>query len=178
MNKRVIKYLLKDLYHESGNPIGALEEHFRKCEPCKKASFTNKVNRKSRNATKEYQYLEKVASDVCGPISLMTYDKYRYFVTFLDKATRFLELKLLRSKDKTYDAFIEFQNRAENNPDGYRIRVYVTDNGTEFVNRRFQSHFKDKGITHQLSPVYTKEPSGFIERPNRTLMNKVRALLF
>ena len=54
VNERVIKYLLKDLYHESGNPIGALEEHFRKCEPCKKASFTNKVNRKSRNATKEY----------------------------------------------------------------------------------------------------------------------------
>ena len=57
---------------------------------------------------KEYQYLKKVASDIYRPISLITYDKYRYFVTFLDKATRYLELKLLRLKDETYDAFIKF----------------------------------------------------------------------
>ena len=148
VSKRVIKYLLKDIYHESRNPIGVLKDHFRKYEPYKKVSFTNKVNKISRNATQEYQYLKKVASDIYGPISPITYNKYCYFVTFLDKATRYLELKLLRLKDKTYNAFIEFQNRAENNPDGYQIRVYITDNSTKFVNKHFQSYFKAKGITY------------------------------
>ena len=108
MSERVIKYLLKDIYHESGNPIRALKDYFRKYEPGKKVSFTNKVNKISKNTTKEYQYLKKVASDIYRPISPITYDKYYYFVTFFDKATRYLELKLLRLKDETYNTFIEF----------------------------------------------------------------------
>ena len=72
-----------------------------------------------------------------GPISPPTYDRYRYFVTFLDKATRDLEVKLLRTKDKVYKAFVEFKNKAENNPNNKRIRLYIIDRGGEFVNKRF-----------------------------------------
>src|SRR2546430_3817898 len=98
------------------HPIGALDEHFRLCEPYRKATFTNKVNKTSRNSFKEYKYLEKVSSDICGHIRPRTYDRYRYFITFLDKATRYLEVKLLRKKSDAYEAFVEFKNKAENNP--------------------------------------------------------------
>ena len=74
---------------------------------------------------------------MCGPISPLIYDCYRYFVTFLDKATRDLEVKLLRTKDKVYKAFVEFKNKAENNLSNKRIRLYATDGGGEFVNKRF-----------------------------------------
>jgi hypothetical protein len=106
---------------------------------------------------------------VCGPISPLTYDRYRYFVTFLDKAIRDLEVKLLYTKDEVYKAFVEFKNKAENNPSNKRIRLYATDGGGEFVNKRFQDLFTKEGITHQVTPPYTKEPNGLIERPNRTL---------
>ena len=74
---------------------------------------------------------------MCGPISPPTYDRYRYFVTFLDKAIRDLEVKLLRTKDKVYKAFVEFKNKAENNLSNKHIRLYATDRGGEFVNKRF-----------------------------------------
>jgi len=74
---------------------------------------------------------------VCGPISPPTYNRYRYFVTFLDKATQDLEVKLLRTKDKVYKAFVEFKNKAENNLSNKRIRLYTTDRGGKFVNKRF-----------------------------------------
>ena len=115
---------------------------------------------------------------MCGAIKPKTYDRYRYFVTFLDRASRYLEVKLLRRKKEVYEAFLEFKSRAENNPKGYRIRIFATDNGGEYVNKRFQSLFKKEGITHQTTPAHTKEPNGLIERPNRTLMTKVRSLLF
>jgi len=115
---------------------------------------------------------------VCGVVKPKTYNRYRYFVTFLDRALRYLEVKLLRRKKEVYDAFLEFKSRAENNPKGYRIRIFATDNGGEYVNKRFQSFFKKEGITYQTTLVYTKEPNGLIERPNRTLMTKVRSLLF
>ena len=107
-----------------------------------------------------------------------TYNRYRYFVTFLDRATRYLEVILLRRKKEVYEAFLKFKSRAKNNPKGYRIRIFATDNSGEYVNKRFQSLFKKEGITYQTTPVYTKEPNSLIERLNHTLITKVRSLFF
>ena len=128
---------MKDIYQEDLNPIRAFEEHFRKCEPYLKAKFINKVNRESRNLSKVYHYLKKVTSDVCGAIRPKTYDRYRYFVTFLDKAIRYPKVKLFRKKNEVYDVFLKFKSRVENNPKGYRIRIFATNNGGEYVNKRF-----------------------------------------
>ena len=106
------------------------------------------MNRVSRNSSKEYQYLKKIASDVCRAIKPKIYNRYRYFVTFLDRASRYLEVKLLRRKKEVYKAFLKFKSRAKNNLKGYRIRIFATDNGSKYVNKRFQSFFKKEGITH------------------------------
>ena len=146
------------------------------CEICLKAKFTNKINKVSNN--KEFDILEKITSDLCGPINPLTYNKYKYFITFLDKKTRFLEIKLLKTKNEAYSAFLEFKEREENNKDNKRIRIYATDNGTEFINNKFKLYLLKHGIIHQLSPIYTPESNGLVERINRTILNKVRCLLF
>ena len=151
-------------------------EEIKKCNICIRAKATNKIYKTSTNKT-NYDYLEKIASDICGPFKDKTYNKYQYFLTFLDKKTRYLEVKLLRNKDETYNAFLEFKARNENNKDNKRIRIYQTDLGTEFINKRFNSLFNKEGIIHQTGPAYTKEPNGFFERINRTLLNIVRSLL-
>jgi hypothetical protein len=148
------------------------------CEVCLRAKFTNKVNYNTNDNNTKLEYLDKVASDLCGPINPRTYDNYRYFITFLDKATRYLEVQLLRTKDEAYSAFSEFKLKAENNKHNYKIRVYATDNGREFINKRFKDLITTSGIRHQLSPPYTHEPNGFIERINRTIINKTRSLLY
>lgn len=122
------------------------------CEECLKGKFTNNVNKTSNEKT--FDYLEKVSSDICGPISPCTYDKYHYFITFMDIKTRYLEIKLLRSKDEAFNAFSQFANLYENNVNNKRIRILATDNGTEYANKRFRSLLDQKGIVHQLSPAY------------------------
>lgn len=146
------------------------------CEVCIKAHFRNKVFKKSTNKV-VYNYLEKISSDLCGPFSTLTYNKYKYFITFLDKGSRYLEIKLLRTKKEVYAAFVEFKTRNENNKENKRIRIFQSDNGTEYVNRVFKAYLIEGGIIHQLSPANTKEPNGFPERINQTLLVKVRALL-
>ncbi|KAI0992610.1 hypothetical protein K3495_g15575, partial [Podosphaera aphanis] len=84
---------------------------------------------------------------------------------------------LLQTKDETFDAFNSYANIYENNENNKRIRILATNNGTEYTNKRFKSLLDKKGITHQLSPVYTKEPNGLTERINRTIVNKIRCLL-
>ena len=148
------------------------------CEICLKAKFTNKINHNTSNNTNKLEYLDKVTSDLCSPISPLTYDKYKYFITFLDKATRYLEVQLLRTKDEAYTCFTEFKSREENNKDNHKIRIFSTDNGGEFVNKRFKTLFHKSGIIHQRAPPYTHEPNGLVERINRTIMNKARSLIY
>ncbi|RKF60328.1 hypothetical protein OnM2_052031, partial [Erysiphe neolycopersici] len=145
------------------------------CEDYLKVKFTNNVNKSSSG--RQFDHLEKVSSEICGPVTPCTYDKYNYFIAFLDVKTRYLEVKLLRSKDEAYDAFAQFANMHENNTNNKCIRILVTDNGTEYVNKCFRSLLDHKGIIHQLSLAYTKEPNGIVERVNRTLMNRVRSML-
>ena len=74
---------------------------------------------------------------MCSLISSKTYSRHHYFVTFLDKATRFLEVKLLRTKDKAYEAFLKFKSRAKNNPNNFKVGMFTIDNGGKYVNKRF-----------------------------------------
>ena len=79
---------------------------------CIKAKQENKINRSSSN--KELEYLDKVCSDIWGP-TIPTYNNYKYYISFLDKATRYLEVTLLRSKSEAYTAFYACKQQAENN---------------------------------------------------------------
>ena len=154
-----------------------IDHNLHNCEICIQAKLTNHINHKTNNSTKPTRYLQKVASDICGPIIPATYNKKRYFITFLDKYTRYLEIALLTTKNEAYTCFCEYKQRAENNPKNYKITTFASDNGGEYINKHFKALFKECGITHQISPPYTKEPNGFAERINRTLFDKIRAIL-
>ncbi|POS82532.1 hypothetical protein EPUL_006065, partial [Erysiphe pulchra] len=116
------------------------------------------------SSNKDFSFLGKVSSDICGPISPIKFDSYRFFITFLDTKTRYLSVKLLRTKDQAIDAFQIYANTYENNANNKRIRILATNNGSEHTNKRFEALLEKKGITHQLSAVYTKEPNGMVER--------------
>ena len=68
--------------------------------------------------------------------------------------------------------------REENNNNNKCIRIYTTDNRIEFINNKFKEYLNNYGIIHQLSPAYIPQSNGLIERINRTILNKVRSLLF
>jgi len=71
-----------------------------------------------------------------------------------------------------------FRAKNDNNNKGNKIREFFTDNGGEYINEKFKITLNKLGIIHRNTPPYIKEPNGLIERINRTLFNKVKALLF
>ncbi len=93
-------------------------------------------------------YLEKVASDICRPISPKTYNNYRYFITFIDKKTRFLSIKLLKHKNDALKAFIEFKALAENNKNNKKIYIFISDNKKEYINTDFKNILKKYNILY------------------------------
>ena len=53
-----------------------------------------------------------------------------------------------------------------------------SDNGTEYVNGTLERFFKKNGIVHETTAPYTPQQNGKAERLNRTLVEKVRAMLY
>lgn len=59
-----------------------------------------------------------------------------------------------------------------------KVKVFRSDNGTEFVNRQMAQLFSEQGIHHQRSCPYSPQQNGVVERKHRTLLNSARALMF
>jgi hypothetical protein len=59
-------------------------------------------------------YLEKVYLDIYGPILSKTYDKKRYFISFIDDKTRYVDIVLLRTRDELFNTFTKWLNTQEN----------------------------------------------------------------
>ena len=55
--------------------------------------------------------------------------------------------------------------------------MFKSDNAAELTSNKLENLLKESGVKHELSSPYNPEQNGLIERPNRTLLNKVRALL-
>jgi transposase InsO family protein len=64
------------------------------------------------------------------------------------------------------------QNKFESN-----IKKIRSDNGSEFKNTRIEDLYDNLGIGHQLSPTYTPQSNGVVERKNRTLIDMARSML-
>ena len=55
--------------------------------------------------------------------------------------------------------------------------TFHNPNSGEYLNDRTAAYFSDKGILHQKTTAYTPEQNGVAERLNRTIVEKVRAML-
>ena len=155
-----------------------LQNHnIKECQICLQGKFTNKINHKETHHYEE-KYLKKVASDIGRPINPSTYNGYKYFIFFIDKATQYISIKLLKTKDEALQAFKEFKAYVENNDKNLKIKILATDHGGEFENKQFAGLLSNYRILHQMLALYAKEQNGLIERTNRTLMNKVRCMLY
>ena len=52
-----------------------------------------------------------------------------------------------------------------------------SDNGTKYIAKELQEYLASKGVQHQTTTRYTLEQNGAAERLNRTLMERVCAML-
>jgi hypothetical protein len=67
--------------------------------------------------------------------------------------------------------------RLRNERHGDAIRAIHGDNGSEFINSRFETFCHDLGHEHQVSSLYTPPQNGVVERKNKTLCGMARMML-
>ena len=115
--------------------------------------------------------------DLVGPMQVATVGGARYVLHLVDDATRYRTTYLLKTKDEA-DGRIRHYKAAQELATGEKMKELRTDRGTEFVNQALCAFLASNGIKHNLSAPYTPQQNGVVERANRTLMEKVRSMLW
>ncbi|KAL0641354.1 hypothetical protein Bca4012_102580 [Brassica carinata] len=107
----------------------------------------------------------------------MSRENQKYFVTFIDEKSKYTWITLLPSKDRVFDAFVNFQAYVTNHYNA-TVKVLRSDNGGEYTSHAFKNHLAKHGIVHQTSCPYTPQQNGVAERKNRHLMEVARSMMY
>lgn len=145
------------------------------CEVCHKAKQTRESFPLSEHKSSNLGDL--VHLDVWGPYKVSSREGYKYFLTVVDDYTRAVWLFLLKGKHEVLDHVEMFYKLLKTQFDK-SVKVFRSDNGTEFINKSFESFTVSNGIIHQTSCVYTPQQNGIVERKHRHLLNVARSLMF
>lgn len=170
-----IERLLKNDMVEGINHSLSREDTQKVCESCLAGKQSSK-RFEHQELPRSSRPLEIIHSDVCGPMEVKTYNGYRYFVTFTDDYTHFTLAYLMARKSEVIEKFQEFKALVEGHF-GRSISKLRCDNGGEYIGNEFKDFCKENGIQMIFTVPYTPQQNGVSERINRTLMEKVRAML-
>ena len=119
-----------------------------------------------------------IHTDINGPMSVPTISGQRYAIGFIDDATRYVTVYLMKSKNEALSKFQAYIR--EMMPLGIPIGLGSTlqaDNDSVYRDSRFADFAKQQGIKMRFSPPHTQAQNGIAERGWNTLVDMARAML-
>jgi hypothetical protein len=134
-----------------------------KCQSCVQAKQPQKPF-KSLEENRNLAPLDLVHSDLCEMNGLLTRGGKRYFMTFIDDASRFCYIYLLKSKGEALHYFRIYKADVENQLERKIKRLHI-DRG-ESSSNNFSQFCAEHGIIHEVTPPYSPQSNGVVERKN------------
>ncbi|XP_058783854.1 uncharacterized protein LOC131658594 [Vicia villosa] len=104
-----------------------------------------------KSITRKSIILELIHSDLCDLHATPSLGNKKYFVTFIDDASRFCYVYLLHAKDEALDKFKIYKTEVEVQRN-MLIKTLRTDRGGEYYDPVF---FQSVGIIHETTAPYT-----------------------
>ena len=120
--------------------------------------------------------LDLIHSVLCEMNGLLTRGGKRYFITFIDDATSFCYIYLLKTKDEALHYFKIYKVEVENQLER-KIKRLCDDCGGEYISNDFSQFCAEHDIIHEVTPPYSPQSNGVAERKNRTLTDLVNTML-
>lgn len=170
-------YLNKIKYITDGVPEFIFNKTMTTCQICNQSKMTRKVfDRDREGAAHPCQILH---ADLIT-ISVPTFPHgNRYILTLLDDFTRYLQTFVIKNKTDVPNCLQQaLTNLKTMFPANPYFRYLRCDNGPEFIGKSTISVLDKFDIQLQIAEPHAHEHNGTIERLNRTLEERIRALLF
>ena len=91
---------------------------------------------------------------------------FKYLLNGIDMSSRFIYSQALKNKTdaEVLQAFKKIYNQS-------KIKAIRSDNGSEFINKKFVEFLNEKGIKQILSEAGKPQSNGMIERSNAIIKN-------
>lgn len=143
----------------------------RPCEPCLKAK-SHRLPFGDSNS--KYDLFDLVCSDIWGPSPVPSVNGFRYYLSFIDHASRYVWIYFLKAKFDTLGAFTHFRQLVDTQF-GKKIKALQIDGGTEF--KPLTKLLSDNGIMHRISCPYIPQQNGVAERKHRHIVEVALSFL-
>jgi hypothetical protein len=121
-------------------------------------------------------HLDLIHSDLCEMNGILTRAAKKYFISFIDDATRYCQLYLIKMKDETLNCYKIYKAAVENQLER-KIKQVRSDRGGEYLSNDFGEYCAEHGIIHETTAPYSPQSNGVAERKNQTLTDLVNAML-
>ena len=173
---------LKQIRRTSSNPpllgikMDQTEPPKHVCEGCQAGKAKRRAFKVSSSDHQAKEPLERIHSDLSGPMEMNSIGGHRFTCVFTDDYSRHVWVFFLKSKDKTLQTFQTFVNNIEKQT-GRHIRYFRSDRGGEYMSSDFTMFLEERGITRETSAPHTPQQNGLAERMNQTLQGAARAML-
>ncbi|KAK4691220.1 hypothetical protein P7C70_g9399, partial [Phenoliferia sp. Uapishka_3] len=119
--------------------------------------------------------LQSIKIDLSGRTDATVHGE-EYYMLLRDGYSHFPWVFLLKKKSDAFPVFVKWQNTIENKIP-YKVAEIHSDQGTQFINQRWENHNSARGITSYISNPYTAPENGVAERGNRTEKGQAGAVL-
>ncbi|CAI7870620.1 unnamed protein product [Closterium sp. NIES-54] len=123
----------------------------------------------------DYQLMDKVYSDILN-LPEDGFNGERYVITFTDASTRYVWTGNMTNRFLAFTAFRTWLPLAERESDT-KLKAFQCDGAGEYRSTEFTTYLQERGIRRLFSLPHAHQQSGVAERLNRTLQEKMRALL-
>ena len=146
------------------------------CESCEVVKGERKSVTRIREGERCPAVGDEIHSDLWGPAPIESIKHKRYYVSFTDDHSRYTNIYFLHTKDETFDFYRVYKAWLSTQYDA-KIKCLHSDQGGEYLSNDFSAYLRKKGTVRKLTIHDTPEHNGVAEHLNRTIMEKVQAML-
>ena len=142
------------------------------CEDC----ILNNIHRLSvpRKCTSELaaNFGEHFYINIFGPLRIQSIKGYKYWLTIVDDAPRWLILAPLKTKDEAYPQWVTFSTELFTQY-GIRVKILQCENDGVFISDAFKNYLKAQGTVPRYTVHDTPQQNGVAENIHQHIMNLI-----
>lgn len=139
-----------------------------KCQSCIVGKNHQNSYHSSNNSELNCSPLDLILADVWGPAPIVSSNGCRYYVLFIDNATRFNWIYPIERKSQVASVLKEFKIHVEVLCNK-RIKSFQSDNGGEFL--VLKNFLSENRIAHWKSCPHKHQQMGTVERRHRHIVD-------